>query len=112
VSEIVRRFAQANVTNNRSRIDRKTLATIWRTIHRHSHSILCRDDSVIVRSICAQNLSCWLPKITRPSHVNSHAVLGGVNALRFASTVRSARPAGVDPSSAPLESCTCAMVEV
>jgi len=39
-------------------------------------------------------------------------VLGGVNALRCASTVRSARPAGVDPACAPLESGTCAMVEV
>jgi hypothetical protein len=39
-------------------------------------------------------------------------VLGGVNALRCASTVRSARPAGVDPACAPPESGTCAMVEV
>jgi hypothetical protein len=68
--------------------------------------------ALIVRSICAPNLSSWLPQITRPSRTDSHAVLGGVNALRFAPTVRSARPAGVDPACAPLDSCICAMVEV
>jgi len=42
-------------------------------------------------------------QITRPSLVDFHAVLGGVNALRCASTVRSARPPGVDPACAPLD---------
>ena len=51
-------------------------------------------------------------QITRPSLVDFHAVLGGVNALRCAPTVRSARPPGVDPTCAPLESGFCAMVEV
>src|SRR4051812_22567816 len=37
---------------------------------------------------------------------NCEAVLGGVNALRCASTVRSARPAGVDPACAPHEPAT------
>lgn len=36
-------------------------------------------------------------------------MLGGFNALRCASTVRSARPAGVDPACAPLEFAYCAM---
>jgi len=44
--------------------------------------------------------------------VDFHAVLGGVNALRSASTVRSARPAGVDTACAPLEAGKYAMVEV
>jgi hypothetical protein len=43
---------------------------------------------------------------------NFHAVLGGVNALRSASTVRSARPAGVDTACAPLEVGKYAMVEL
>jgi hypothetical protein len=41
--------------------------------------------------------------------VDFHAVLGGVNALRCASTVRSARPTGVDPACAPLEFGSYAM---
>src|SRR6267142_236353 len=45
----------------------------------------------------------------RPSRLDFHAVLGGVNALRCAPTVRSARPAGVDPACAPLEFGSCAM---
>ena len=44
--------------------------------------------------------------------LNSHAVLAGVNALRSASTVRSARPAGIDTACAPLEVGKYAMVEV
>lgn len=48
----------------------------------------------------------WLRQLTRPPRVDSDAVLDGVNALRFASTVRSARPAGVDPACAPHESAT------
>jgi hypothetical protein len=82
---------------------RKSSRQSERTIRRHSQPIVHRDVTVIVRTICALNLSSWLPKITRPSRMDFHAVLGGFNALRFASTVRSARPAGVDPACAPLE---------
>jgi hypothetical protein len=42
-------------------------------------------------------------KVGAPSHLDFHAVLSGVNALRCASTVRAARPAGVDPACVPLE---------
>jgi hypothetical protein len=67
---------------------------------------------VMSRSISRHISPPGCPQITRPSRLNSHAVLGGVNALRSASTVRSARPAGVDTACAPLEVGKYAMVEV
>jgi hypothetical protein len=88
VSEIARSFAHTNVTNNRHQIRSQILATIRPTIRRDSHSTFCCDDAVIVRSIRAPDLSSWLLQITRPSRLNCEAVLGGVNALRCAPTVR------------------------
>jgi hypothetical protein len=61
------------------------------------------NDAVISWSIWRHISPPGCRQITRPSRVDFHAVLGGVNALRCASTVRSARPAGVDPACAPLD---------
>ena len=61
------------------------------------------NDAVMSGSIWRHISPPGYRQITRPSRVDFYAVLDGVNALRCASTVRSARPAGVDPACAPLD---------
>ena len=88
MSEIAQWFAHADVINNRFRIRSQIHATIRRTFRRYSQSIIGRDGARIPRPNSRFDLSSWSPRITRPSRVNCVAVLGGVNALRCASTVR------------------------
>jgi hypothetical protein len=87
-------------------------ATIRRAIRHDLRPTAGADDAGDVMVDLASHLPPGCSHITRPSRLNFHAVLGGVNALRSASTVRSALPSGVDPACAPLESGFCAMVEV
>jgi hypothetical protein len=79
-------------------------ATIGRAIRRDSRPIVGGNDAPMSRSIWRHISPPGCPQATRPSRFNSDAVLGGINALRCASTVRTARPAGVDAACAPLES--------
>lgn len=82
-------------------------------IRRHSRPIVCCNRAVMSWSFCRHISPPWLLRDHSPIALwNFHAVLGGVNALRSASTVRSARPAGVDTACAPLEVGKYAMVEI
>ena len=77
-----------------------------------SIAIVCCNGAAMSQSICRQISSLVALRSLAHRVVDFHAVLGGVNALRSASTVRSARPAGVDAAGAPLEVGKYAMVEV
>jgi len=84
----------------------------WRQFAARSVAIRGRSSDAMTPSIWRHISPPGCSEMTRPSRLNSDAVLVGVNALRCASTVRAARPAGVDTACAPLGFDIYAMVEV
>ena len=100
---IVRWFAHANVTNIDSGSDRKcTRQSGARFITIRGRSSAANNAVMSCRSVVTSLLLVAGRSLAHRGWIFI-SVLGGVNALRCASTVRSARPAGVDPACAPLD---------
>src|SRR5262249_46538318 len=92
-----------NDANNRLRIPSQMHTTIRRAINHDLRPIARPDDPAHSVVDPPSHLSSSPLQTPRPSRLTFDAVLGGANALRSASTVRSARPSGVDPACAPLD---------
>jgi hypothetical protein len=87
--------------------------TMRRAIRHDSPPIVSGDDAGDVTADLALHLSPWLLREHSPIALWIFMRCSAASTLSAgAPTVRSARPAGVDPACAPFESGNCAMVEV